>query len=100
MAEEPQSERKVFTVVARVIQQEGHCSAGHQIGDQVVFDGLTVQGQICLHALYSLLPKVFALRYGAVFPWQKDPDVALHACPDPRNPVVFEIRRVREETGG
>jgi len=62
----------------------------------VIFDGQTVQGRICLSALYSFLPKVFAMRYGATFPWLSDPDVATHACPDARNPVVFEIRRIRE----
>jgi uncharacterized repeat protein (TIGR04076 family) len=88
-------EGEAFTIVARVIRQEGLCEAGHQMGDEVVFDGQTVQGKICLSALYSLLPKVFAMRYGAHFPWLDDPDVATHACPDAWNPVVFEIRRLR-----
>ena len=96
MTDEPKRESKVFTIVAQVIRQEGHCGAGHQVGDQVVFDGLTVQGKMCIHALYSLLPKVFAMRYGAEFPWLADPDVATHACPDAWNPVVFEVRRMRD----
>ena len=85
-----------FTVIARVFKQDGHCVAGHQVGDEVVFDGDSVQGMVCIHALYSFLPKVLALRYGADFPWLDDRDVATHACPDAWNPVVFEIRRVRE----
>jgi uncharacterized repeat protein (TIGR04076 family) len=85
-----------FTIVARVIQQEGYCAAGHCVRDTVVFDGQTVQGKVRIHALYSFLPKVFALRYGAEFPWLEDKDVATHACPGAWNPVVFEIRRVRE----
>jgi uncharacterized repeat protein (TIGR04076 family) len=93
MAQEPPEDG--YTVIARVIRQEGHCAADHQVGDEVVFDGLTVQGKICISALYSMLPKVFAMRYGATFPWLKDPDVATHACPDAWNPVVFEIRRIR-----
>jgi len=84
-----------FTIVVRVIQQEGYCAAGHQVGDEVIFNGQTVQGKVCLHALYSFLPKVFAMRYGAEFPWLDDKDVATHACPDAWNPVVFEIRRVK-----
>ena len=84
-----------FKIVARVIRQEGHCAAGHQVGDEVTFDGETVEGKICISALYSFLPKVFAMRYGAEFPWLDDPDVATHACPDAQNPVVFEIRRMR-----
>jgi uncharacterized repeat protein (TIGR04076 family) len=84
------------TIVARVIRQEGYCAAGHQVGDEVVFDGLTVQGKVCIHALYSFLPKVFAMRYGAEFPWLEDQSVASHACPDAWNPVVFEIRKLSE----
>ncbi|MGD8463833.1 MAG: TIGR04076 family protein [Anaerolineae bacterium] len=84
-----------YTIIARVIKQEGHCIAGHQVGDQVVFDGATVQGKVCIHALYSFLPKVFAMRYGAEFPWTEESDVTTHACPDAWNPVVFELRRVR-----
>ena len=96
MEERPPHADQGFRVIARVIQQEGHCVAGHCVGDEVVFDGDSVQGMICIHALYSFLPKVFAMRYGAEFPWLEDPDVATHACPDAANPVVFEIRRVRE----
>lgn len=96
MHESAQKEGGEYTVVARVIRQEGHCIAGHEVGDEVAFDGLTVQGKVCLHALYSFLPKVFAMRYGADFPWLENPDVATHACPDAENPVVFEIRRFPE----
>jgi uncharacterized repeat protein (TIGR04076 family) len=77
-----------YTIVARVIRQEGHCAAGHQVGDEIVFDGQTVQGRVCLSALYSFLPKVFAK------------DVSTHACPDAFNPVVFEIRRLRPAEDG
>ena len=85
-----------FKIVAKVIRQEGHCAAGHQVDDEVVFDDRTVEGKVCISALYSFLPKVFAMRYGAEFPWLDDPDVSTHACPDAWNPVVFEIRRVRD----
>ena len=85
-----------YKVVAKVISQEGTCGFGHKVGDTVVFDGETVQGRVCFSALYSFLPKVFAMRYGANFPWLDDKDVTTHACPDAYNPVVFEIRRVRE----
>ncbi len=100
MEARPISADEGHRIVARVIDQEGHCVAGHQVGDEVVFDGVTVQGQVCIHALYSFLPKVFAMRYGAEFPWLEDPDVATHACPDAWNPVVFEIRRIREARDG
>lgn len=82
-------------VVCKVIRQEGTCEFGHKVGDEVVFDGRTVQGEICFHALYSMIPKVFAMMYDAQFPWLKDKDIATHACPDAYNPVTFEMRRIR-----
>jgi uncharacterized repeat protein (TIGR04076 family) len=85
-----------YTIIAKVIKQEGHCAFGHQVGDEVIFDGETVRGKVCISALYSFMPKVFAMRYGAEFPWLDDKDVSTHACPDAWNPVVFEIRRVSE----
>jgi len=97
MTDKVEQEQKEFTIVVKVIRQEGHCGAGHQVGDEVAFDGETVQGKMCIHALYSLLPKVFAMRYGAQFPWLQDPDVATHACPDAWNPVVFEVKRIRNQ---
>jgi uncharacterized repeat protein (TIGR04076 family) len=96
MSDTPPYVDEGFAIVARVIKQEGYCAAGHQVGDEVRFDGETVQGKVCIHALYSFLPKVFAMRYGAEFPWAQERDVATHACPDAWNPVVFEIRRLRE----
>ena len=84
-------------IEVKVISQKGTCEFCHQVGDVVMFDGETVQGRICMSALYSIMPKVFAMRYGADFPWLKEnKDVASHACPDAMNPVVFEIRRIRD----
>ncbi len=96
MDNQSNDESKKCRITAKVIKQEGHCAAGHVIGDEVVFDGMTVEGKICIHALYSFLPKVFAMMHDAKFPWLEDPDVATHACPDAWNPVVFEIRREYE----
>jgi uncharacterized repeat protein (TIGR04076 family) len=85
-----------YRIEVRVISRKGTCQFGHQVDDVVVFDGETISGRICLSALYSFLPKVFAMRYGADFPWLKEnKDVSTHACPDAYNPVVFEIRRIR-----
>jgi uncharacterized repeat protein (TIGR04076 family) len=87
---------KPYKVIVKVISVQGTCEFGHKVGDEVIFDGQTIQGRLCLHALYSMLPKVLALRYGAEFPWLKDRDVATHACPDAYNPVVFEVSRIPE----
>lgn len=96
MTQDSKQHEGPFAIEVRVIRQEGNCGFGHDVGDVIVFDGQTVQGKICLHALYSFLPKVFAMSYGAHFPWLEDPDVSTSACPDAKNPCVFEIRRIRE----
>ncbi|MGB9594156.1 MAG: TIGR04076 family protein [Anaerolineae bacterium] len=88
-------ESGAYRVICKVIRQEGHCAMGHKVGDEVIMDESGVHGTICFHALYSLMPKAFAMMYGATFPWLEDKDVATHACPDAENPVVFEVRRVR-----
>ena len=85
-------------IVAKVISQKGTCSAGHSVGDEVVFDWEKneVNGKICLHALYSIMPKVYAYAFGADITFAKADDganVARHACPDGYNPVIFELRR-------
>lgn len=85
-----------YRIEVKVISQTGTCEFGHRVGDTIAFDGETIQGRVCYSALYSFLPKVFAMRYEARFPWlKKDKDVATHACPDATNPVVFEVRRIR-----
>ncbi|MDH7489096.1 MAG: TIGR04076 family protein [Anaerolineae bacterium] len=88
-------ESGAYRVICKVVRQEGHCAMGHQVGDEVIMDESGVHGTICFHALYSLIPKAFAMMYGANFPWLEDKDVTTHACPDAENPVVFEVRRVR-----
>ena len=82
-------------VEVKVISQKGTCDFGHCIGDRVIFNGETIEGRVCLSALYSFLPKVFAMRYDAKFPWLKDDKhTSAHACPDAYNPVIFEIKRI------
>lgn len=83
-------------VEVTVISQKGKCAFGHIVGDKVVFDGRSVKGEICYSALTVLLPKVFAMRYNATFPWAQNKNVIFNACPDGENPVVFEIRRIPE----
>ena len=83
-------------VEVTVKSQKGKCAFGHRVGDKIVFDGKSVKGDICYSALMVLLPKVYALRYGVEFPWAEDKDVVSNACSDAENPVVFEMRRIRE----
>ena len=83
---------KRYNVRIKVIKQEGHCGAGHKVGDESLITDKT-PGGMCLSAFATLYPSIRALQFGATFPWAKDPDTAEAACPDAENPVVFELRR-------
>lgn len=89
--------RKVKEVRAKVTGVKGVCELGHRVGDVVVFTQHGVEGRLCVHALYSMMPKVFAMMFNGEFPWAQDPDVLTHPCPDAANPVVFELIRTYED---
>jgi uncharacterized repeat protein (TIGR04076 family) len=74
-----------------VVSIKGTCIFNHQIGDTVTIDERGVHGDICIHALYSMLPKAFAMLYGAEFPWLKQGELPTHACPDGYNPVIWKL---------
>jgi uncharacterized repeat protein (TIGR04076 family) len=88
--------KQITAVEAKVLSVKGICGMGHKPGDVTRFTQAGVEGKICIHALYSMLPAVFAMMFDAQFPWLEDPDTKTHACPDAANPVVFEITRIRE----
>ena len=81
-------------VKVKIISIGGKCPNNFKIGDEVIIDDKGVHGDICIHALYSLLPKAFAMLYGAEFPWLEDKNVATHPCPDFKIPVIYELRRI------
>jgi uncharacterized repeat protein (TIGR04076 family) len=91
VGKEENMEKKVKHIEVKVAGIKGTCGAGHKVGDIARVTEQGVEGKI-----YSMLPAVFAMMYEARFPWLSDPDVKTHACPDAANPVVFEIKRVRE----
>ena len=79
-------------VIARVISQKGICEAGHKTGDEFIIGQSTPPG-MCSWAFQTIFPFAQVLQFGGSFPWEKDADKATVACPDPDNPVVFELRR-------
>jgi len=83
-----------YQVIARVVSQKGTCAAEHKVGDEFPIGGMTPAG-MCLFAFDAVFPFAAVLLFGGSFPWEEDPNKASVACPDPANPVVFELRRVR-----
>ncbi|MDH5695389.1 MAG: TIGR04076 family protein [Dehalococcoidia bacterium] len=84
-----------YKVSIRVVSQKGTCAHEHKVGDQWVTNGKT-PGGICLSAFGALFPSLRVLMFGGAFPWEDDPDMTTVTCPDAANPVVFELRRLRE----
>jgi len=79
-------------VIAKVISQKGTCAAQHKAGDEFVI-GQQTPPNFCSWAFYSLFPFAQVLQFGGSFPWEQDRNKTTVACPDPANPVVFELRR-------
>jgi uncharacterized repeat protein (TIGR04076 family) len=96
LKEEANMEKKVKAVTAKVVSVKGTCGLGHKVGDVVTISETGVQGHVCIHALYSMMPAAFAMLYDVKFPWLENPDKKTHPCTDAANPVVFELAKVRE----
>ena len=79
-------------VIAKVISQKGTCAAQHKVGNEFVI-GEQTPPNLCSWAFHSLLPFAQVLQFGGSFPWEQDRNKTTVACPDPTNPVVFELRR-------
>lgn len=75
-------------VKVTVINQKGHCSLGHQVGDTWVIENETPAG-ICFSAFCSLLPWVQMLRFDGKTSWNVD-----IACPDGENPTIFRLEKM------
>ena len=79
-------------VIAKVVSQNGTCTAGHRVGDEFII-GQQTPPDLCSWAFYTLFPFAQVLQFGGSFPWEQDPNKTTVACPDQANPVVFELRR-------
>ena len=86
--------RDIMKVKIKVVSQKGFCHLNHKAGDEIIISENGIKGDVCIHALYSILPKAFAIMYGASFPWLKEGENPTHACPDGKNPVIFELERI------
>ena len=88
-------------VVLKIISVKGTCSAGHKAGDEFDLSKDFVVGYagggnaLCPSAFHAAFPDWRVLRFGGELPWEEDKDTAQVACPDPLNPVVMELRRIK-----
>ena len=89
-------------VILRIVSVKGSCAAGHKEGQEFDLSKDFILGTsgdpraICPGAFHALFPAWRVLRHGGEFPWEEDKEKTCVACPDPFNPVVIELRRIKE----
>jgi uncharacterized repeat protein (TIGR04076 family) len=82
-----------YSVEIKVTSQQGHCAACHEVGDRWTVTRHTPAG-FCVFAYSAIEPDVRTLMFGGRYPWSADKDVYVGCCPDPVNPVIFELKRI------
>jgi uncharacterized repeat protein (TIGR04076 family) len=83
-------------VEVRVIRtlEKGSCPLGFTVGDTWKF-GTRTPPDFYHWAHCTILPFATALRFDGSIPWEEEGSCRV-CCPDPNNPVVFEIRRIEK----
>lgn len=87
---------ETYDVEITVISQKGSCGAGHKAGDKWLVKDHT-PGGIYLAVYPHIHTTIDILKYGGTYPWNDNPDIDHAICPDPNNPVVFELKRVKRK---
>ncbi len=82
-----------IAVTVKEIIGKGTPACGFKPGDSWEVAGNETINDFCGWAFTAIFPFITVLRFGGKFPWEEDPDTATVCCPDPHNPVVFEIKR-------
>lgn len=80
----------------KVLSQEGTCAAQHKVGDEWIISGHNMPAGLCPIAFNACFPHVRTLQRGGGYPWLRNKDAGRTICTDPKNPVAFEIRRIKD----
>ncbi len=89
-------EKKLYPVKITIIDKKGSCDLGHEVGESWIVDLKTPPG-ICCEAFHTLWSTITVFRVGGSHPWDEQPGVATIACPDHKNTIIFEVRRLDEQ---
>jgi uncharacterized repeat protein (TIGR04076 family) len=77
-----------------LISADGTCPNGHKVGDKWIINRKTPEPGICLAAFHNLFNPIRVLECGGSYPMYADPDSYQTCCPDIRNRLIFEIKRL------
>ncbi len=81
-------------VVAKVISMQNPCTIGMQVGDEFELSAHRC-GDFCGYFYHNIFNWVTTLQFGGVFPLFENPDVQIWECPNPKNKVTIELRRLK-----
>ena len=87
---------EMYDIEITVVSQKGSCGAGHKVGDKWMVKVHT-PGGICISAYEAMESNINVLKFGGSYPWSQEKDVTRAVCPDPENPVIFELRRIKSK---
>lgn len=79
----------IFKGVVKSIK--GHCGAGHQVGQELIFSCWD-PGGLCGFFYHDIFPNLAVLQFGGTFPWAPEGVLTLE-CPDRHNLVTLEVRK-------
>ena len=89
-----------YPVEIKVVSQKGYCGQGHKVGDEWVWTfepGNPKTPDICPSVLPAMYRNLWLLSFGGTFAWPTpDGDTCHIVCPDPYNPVIFELKRLKD----
>lgn len=81
-------------MVIEVEEKCGHCFYNYEVGQKFEVTGLKTPEGFCGAAYHLLFPVLFALNFGASFPFEKDPNCKTQTtCPD-GGKIKFKVTRV------
>lgn len=90
-----QPSEKIPDIKVTVKNIKGKCALKHKVGEEFFFKGGIAPGGLCTEGMLTVIPAARTLMFGGTHFWEEDPDVISVCCPDAKNLVVFEIRRVK-----
>ncbi|MFZ5799898.1 MAG: TIGR04076 family protein [Candidatus Omnitrophota bacterium] len=82
-----------------LLKKEGDCYHGYEVGDSFIFEDFTHPPKtgVCLGIIHSIFPVLYALTFGARFPFMDNPLSLKTTCPD--NGKLEFLAEVLDENG-
>lgn len=86
-------------VIIEVEKGNSGCIHGHQTGQRMAYEGTKINGNICVSALVSIFPILYALKKCGNLDYADQCGKVRVCCPDIDNLVVFNCWREIEKKG-